>query len=128
VNYLLDTHALLWIADDDPRLSERAESLFLDNRNAIYLSVASLWEIAIKVSIGKLSIDEPLDVFIQKHITSNGINFKLIEPKHILPLTSLPFHHKDPFDRLIISQAMMEEMPIISNDSLFDLYPIERVW
>jgi PIN domain nuclease of toxin-antitoxin system len=128
VSYLLDTHALLWIAKNDPRLSLTAKSLFLDDHNEMYLSIASLWEIAIKISIGKLSIDEPLDIFIEKHVFANDIQIKLIETKHILPLVSLPFHHRDPFDRVIISQAMVEKMQIISNDSLLDAYPIDRVW
>lgn len=128
MRYLLDTHTLLWIAEDDPRLSQKAEVIFLDDANEIYFSLASLWEIAIKVSLGKLALEEPLPFFIKKHITGNGIIFLRIETEHILPLASLPHHHKDPFDRLIISQALVENIPIIGKDEILDLYPIERIW
>lgn len=128
MRYLLYTHTLLWIAADDPRLSQKAEFIFLDDANEIYFSLASLWEIAIKVSLGRLALEEPLPLFMKKHITGNGIIFLHIETEHILPLASLPHHHKDPFDRLIISQALVENIPIIGKDEILDLYPIERIW
>ena len=128
MRYLLDTHAMLWIADDNPKLSQKAKSLYLDEGNEIYLSLASLREIAIKVSLGKLSLDEPLEDFIDNHISSNDIEIMLLEPRHILPLASLPFHHNDPFDRAILAQAMVERIPIISKDSQFDSYSVQRIW
>jgi len=128
VRYLLDTHALLWIANEDAKLSETAKSLFLDENNAMLCSLASIWELAIKISIGKISLDEPLESFIDHHVSGNDIDILPIQKQHILPLQSLPFHHKDPFDRLIIAQAMVEKIPIISKDLWFDSYPVHRVW
>lgn len=128
MKYLLDTHALLWVAQDDSRLSQTAKSLFLDDRHGMVLSLASIWELAIKISLAKLSIDQPLQSFIHEHIYGNNIEILFIQTKHILPLESLPFHHKDPFDRLIIAQALVEGIPIISKDAWFDSYLVQRIW
>jgi len=123
VKYLLDTHVLLWIAKDDPRLSQTAKSLYLDDGNEMFCSLASLWELAIKISMGKLSLDQPLQSFIDEHIFGNNIKILFIQTKHILPLENLPFHHKDPFDRLIIAQAIVESIPVIS--TTFGSIPIQ---
>jgi len=128
VRYLLDTHALLWIANDDPRLSQHARAIFDDFQNEMHVSLASLWEIAIKLGLRKLNINGPLPMFIERYVLQNGIAILYIDTRHILPLESLPPHHKDPFDRLIISQAICEDMPVISIDKVFDLYPITRIW
>ncbi len=128
MKHLLDTHTLLWIVNDDPRLSETAKSLFLEERNEMFCSLASIWELAIKISMGKLSLDQPLQLFIDEQIFGNNIKILFIETRHILPLENLPFHHKDPFDRLIIAQAMVEKIPVISKDIWFDSYPIQRIW
>ncbi len=128
MNCLLDTHTLLWIMSDDKRLSENAKIQFLEKGNTIYLSMASIWEISIKVSLNKLEIKTSLETFVEKHIIENDILLLNIEPAHVYPLEKLPFHHRDPFDRLIVSQAIYEKMPIISSDKNFDLYSVKRIW
>jgi PIN domain nuclease of toxin-antitoxin system len=92
------------------------------------VSPASYWEIAIKISIEKYTLSHPYEEFMQRGIIDNGFVILPIEPKHTAVLTTLPFHHRDPFDRLIIAQAIVEEAAILSNDTMFDVYPITRLW
>lgn len=125
---LLDTHAFLWFVLNDQRLSPNAQSLISNANNDIEISPASYWEIAIKISLGSYSLSEPLDVFIERQLVINQFHLLHIEPKHVKPLTSLPFHHRDPFDRLIISQAIAEQIPVISADPVFDSYAVQRLW
>jgi PIN domain nuclease of toxin-antitoxin system len=125
---LLDTHAFLWFILDDPQLSAHGDRLISDRSNTIAISPASYWEIAIKISIGKYSLPEPYDTFIEREIATNDFDILPILPKHTSTLINLPFHHKDPFDRLLIAQAITENIPIISNDSILDKYPIHRIW
>lgn len=124
---LLDTHTFLWFIGDDPQLSPTAGAL-LEADNAVLLSVASLWEIAIKVSIGKLTLAEPYATFIPQQLARNDIDLLPLRLPHLSTIASLPFHHRDPFDRMLIAQAMVEGVPIISSDGAFDAYGIERVW
>jgi PIN domain nuclease of toxin-antitoxin system len=125
---LLDTHAFLWFVLGDAQLSSTARSYLLDSAHAKLISPASYWEIAIKVSIGKYTLNVPYELFTQRGIEGNGFEILPIELKHTVALTTLPFHHRDPFDRLLIAQAMAEHIPIISNDPAFDTYPITRLW
>ena len=92
------------------------------------LSAASLWEIAIKLSLGKLSLAQPFEALIPQQMRLNGIKLLGIEIEHTATMSKLPFHHRDPFDRLLIAQAMVEQMPIVSADTAFDTYPITRLW
>jgi len=128
VKCLLDTHTLLWIAANDSKLSKKAKNLYLNSGNIVLFSLASLWEIAIKISLKKLSIEVPLSEFVEIHIKANDIHILNIELQHILPLENLPYHHRDPFDRLIVSQCLYENIPVLSSDKIFDLYPIKRMW
>jgi len=128
VKYLLDTHALLWIVGNDQRLSDKVQALFLNTKNDFFLSVASLWEMAIKISLKKLEIGQDLEQFREEHIRGNDVQVINIRAEHIFPITDLPFHHRDPFDRLLVCQAMVEKMPIISKDPAFDAYPVKRIW
>jgi PIN domain nuclease of toxin-antitoxin system len=114
--------------DNDSRLSKKAKNLYLNSENTILFSMASLWEMAIKISIKKLSIEGPLSEFVEIHIKANDIQILNIELQHILPLENLPYHHSDPFDRLIISQCLYKNIPVLSSDKIFDLYPIKRMW
>ena len=125
---LLDTHALLWFYLDDPQLSRKADATIRDPNNVTLISPASYWELAIKISVGKYKLTESFDDFIQHSVHDNGFTILPIEPRHASPLVSLPFHHRDPFDRLLIAQAMIEKLAIVSNDSVFDQYPISRLW
>ena len=125
---LLDTHTFLWFWWDDPQLSETARQAICDPTNRKLISTASCWEIAIKVSRKKLDLGAPYRGFIHQHMVRNNFELLQITDEHLAWLVDLPFHHKDPFDRLLIAQAMIESLPIISVDSVFDSYPITRVW
>ena len=128
MEYLLDTHTLLWIVTDDKQLSTKVEKLFLNEQNEIFLSIASLWEIAIKVSLKRLELGQSLSEFYFKHVIGNKIRLLDIKVEHLAILESLEFHHRDPFDRMIISQSISEKIPILSNDKTFSKYLIKRIW
>jgi PIN domain nuclease of toxin-antitoxin system len=125
---LLDTHTLLWFALMDPQLSGPATTLIMDPGNDKLVSPASYWEIAIKISVKNYALSKPYEVFMEDAIDKNGFGYLHIEPKHTAALTTLPFHQKDPFDRLLIAQAIVESIPIISGDAVLDSYPITRLW
>ncbi|GET37854.1 type II toxin-antitoxin system VapC family toxin [Microseira wollei] len=125
---LLDTHTFIWFVTDNPKLSETARGLINDGNNEIWLSTASIWEMAIKQSTGKLSFGLPFRVFIEQQVSLNRSDILNINLDHIEVIVTLPFHHRDPFDRLIIAQAMVEQIPILSADSVFDAYGIQRLW
>ncbi|MBD2004640.1 MULTISPECIES: type II toxin-antitoxin system VapC family toxin [Cyanophyceae] len=123
---LLDTHSFIWFVMGNPRISPRLRSLIEDNQNL--LSTASIWEMAIKHSSGKLSFGLPFRIFIEQQLSLNSIELLSINLDHIDVIAALPFHHRDPFDRLLIAQSMVERIPILSADSAFDAYPITRLW
>lgn len=125
---LLDTQAFLWLIDDSAKLSESAKKLFLNQKNELFLSLASVWELAIKTSIDKLTLKSTLEKFIPDQLQENSISQLDISFRHVAKVATLPFHHRDPFDRLIISQAIEENLPILSSDEAFDLYGIKRLW
>jgi PIN domain nuclease of toxin-antitoxin system len=125
---LLDTHALLWFVWNHANLSAMARALLADPNNTLFLSVVSIWEIAIKVSINKLILVDPYDVFMNQAIASLGLNMVPIEVRHATLLTTLSHHHKDPFDRMLIAQAIVEQIPIVSADVAFDAYAVTRLW
>lgn len=125
---LLDTHAFLWFLLDDTKLSIAARDLIDDPGNDIEVSPATYWEIAIKVSLRKYELPEPFEVFIEREISINDFHILHTEPKHTAALTRMPFHHRDPFDRLLIAQAMVEQIPLVSADPAFDAYAITRLW
>jgi PIN domain nuclease of toxin-antitoxin system len=113
---------------NDRRLSGTAKTLILDTANEILVSPASFWEIAIKVSLGKLTLLQPYDVFMDACLNKHYFKTLPIDPKHTAALISLPYYHRDPFDRLIVAQAMVEGIAVISNDSDLDPYPVTRLW
>ena len=125
---LLDTHAFLWFFIDDPQLSTAAKSLITDPRNEVLVSPASYWEVAIKVSLGKYTLTVPFEEFWAAGINGSGFVVLPIGLPHAAILSSLPMHHKDPFDRMIISQAIAEQIPVISTDSAFNPYDVTRLW
>jgi len=127
MNLLLDTHALLWFVAGDARLTRRGRQAIEAEDTVNYVSMASWWEIAIKCSLGKLSIDDPLDEFMKLR-TGEGFRLLPLESQHLLPLVELPFHHRDPFDRLIVCQAMVENMAICTGDKNFRRYPVKLYW
>jgi PIN domain nuclease of toxin-antitoxin system len=124
---LLDTHTFLWFIDDSPQLSAKGKTL-LEADNDLLLSIGSLWEIAIKLRLGKLTVAMPTDVLMTQQVTSNDIGVLSITVPHLVTVSTLPLNHRDPFDRLIIAQAMVEQMPIVSADPAFDAYPVQRLW
>jgi len=128
VRLLLDTHAFLWFILADPQLSAKADAVISDPNNDIEVSPASYWEIAIKISIGKYSLPEPYQVFVEREIAANNFGILHLDPKHTAALTTMAFHHLDPFDRLIIAQAIVENVPVVSGDSAFDANGITRLW
>jgi PIN domain nuclease of toxin-antitoxin system len=128
LKYLIDTHTLLWIVDRNSQLSKTAQERYIDESNEILLSIASIWEMAIKISLKKLIIPGFLSDFVKDHVIGNNIRILNISLSHIYRLETLRYHHKDPFDRLIISQAIKENIPIISPDNRFDQYEINRIW
>jgi PIN domain nuclease of toxin-antitoxin system len=128
VKVLLDTHALLWFALGDPKLSKMALSHIVDPATTKLVSPASFWEIAIKISIGKYALREPYLDFMQRAIFANGFQLLPIEPEHTAELISMPFHHKDPFDRLLAAQSLSESVPLVSSDPSLDRYGVVRIW
>lgn len=124
---LLDTHTFLWFVDDNPKLSGYGKSL-LEGDNHLLLSVACLWEIAIKVSRDRLTIPKPYESFISRQLSLNQIELLPISIPHLAIVSTLPLHHRDPFDRLLIAQAMAENLAIVSVDSAFDAYLVQRLW
>ena len=125
---LLDTHAFLWFILADPQLSPAAKLLIEAPANDVDVSPASYWEIAIKIKLGKYALPQPYQSFMESLIAGNDFRILHIEPRHTAVLTTLPPHHKDPFDRLLIAQAMVEGIPIVSADDKFDLYKVRRLW
>ncbi len=125
---LLDTHTFLWFILDDLKLSTTARDLIVDPTNDIEVSPATSWEIAIKISLGKYELPTPYDVFMEREITTNDFRILPIEPKHTAALITMPFHHRDPFDRLMIAQAIVEDIPLLSVDVAFDAYPVTWLW
>ena len=128
MNYLLDTHTFLWFINDDASLSSTAKALIEDSENTIYLSVASVWEMAIKVSLDKLEMPSPFIDFIDEQLSKNTIILLGTKTTHTGIVATLPFHHRDPFDRLIIAQSKVEDTPVIGKDVIFDDYGIKRLW
>lgn len=125
---LLDTHAFLWYFIGSASLSVKARASIEDESNDKFFSIASLWEIAIKASIGKLTLSKPFDDVFPDQLANNGIDLLSITTAHVSAITNMPFHHRDPFDRLLIAQAMTEQMPIVSADVAFDDYAVIRLW
>jgi PIN domain nuclease of toxin-antitoxin system len=128
MNLLLDTHALLWFLNNDPALSATAKALIEDPANHKFVSVATCWEIAIKVGLKKLDLGEPATTFLPRELATNHFDLLGIELRHATFVETLPPHHRDPFDRLLIAQALIEAMPIVSADAAFDAYGVTRLW
>lgn len=127
--FLLDTHTFLWFITANPKLSHDARLLIEDMTNKRLLSIASLWEMTIKASQGKLKLSMPFADLVTTQIQGNAINLLSITPEHLKVMFTLPFRHKDPFDRLLIAQAMTETIPIISKDAIFQQYDdIQVIW
>ena len=124
----MDTHTLLWFVLGDAQLTASARRFIEDPANTKFVSPAAYWEIAIKISIGKYVLHEAYEPFFDRAIRQNGFLILPIEPRHTNMLTSLPYHHRDQFDRLMVAQSMVENLSIVSADTVLDAYPIQRLW
>ncbi|TVQ26794.1 MAG: type II toxin-antitoxin system VapC family toxin [Spirochaetaceae bacterium] len=124
---LLDTHCWLWWIAEPARLSDSSLDLIRDPSNRILISSATTWEIAIKYSIGKLALPEPPDRFVPSRIERDRLEPLPVLHSHTLRTASLPYHHRDPFDRLLIAQALVEEIPILTDDAAFDAYEVRTL-
>lgn len=125
---LLDTHAFLWFALNDPKLSMPAENAIRWPGNIVFISPASYWEIAIKASAGKYKLNVPYEKFWRGAIDTNRFEVLPIDLRHTSQLVSLPFHHKDPFDRLLVATALADNLQLVSSDATLDAYGINRIW
>ena len=127
MRYLLDTHTFIWLDSDPSRLSSRVRAVCIDPANTLLLSVASVWEMQIKRQLGKLALSDPLSTVIARQ-RSNGVNVLPISIPHVLGLEGLPFHHKDPFDRMLIAQANVDGIILLSADHIFASYTVSVLW
>jgi PIN domain nuclease of toxin-antitoxin system len=128
VKLLLDTHTLLWFLADDPGLSANAKAYIEDPNNQKFVSIATCWEIAIKVGLKKLDLGEPASTFLPREIANNHFDLLHIELRHAMYVESMPMHHRDPFDRVLIAQTILESIPIVSIDAVLDSYGVQRIW
>jgi PIN domain nuclease of toxin-antitoxin system len=129
MNLLLDTQALLWFILSDPRLSRKARDSIVDTEGIIFVSPASLWEIAIKISLGKYKLPGNFQQFWDNQLDINDFTLLPVSVAHASRVADLSYHHRDPFDRLIIAQSLVEKIPVVSSDSMFDFYEgVERIW
>lgn len=125
---LLDTHSFLWFVGGHPNLPASARTLIEDPANQSFVSVVSLWEMAIKISLGRLTLGAPFETLIPQQLQQNGFGLLAITVPHLASVISLPFHHRDPFDRLLVAQATVEQMALVGRDRSFDAYSIQRLW
>ncbi|MGH1396757.1 MAG: type II toxin-antitoxin system VapC family toxin [Trichormus sp.] len=125
---LLDTHVLIWSVGEPKKLSDNVRTLLMDTNNSWLVSIASIWELQIKYQLGKLNLHLSLDNLIETQKQVNNLKILPIELEHIYTLNGLQNHHRDPFDRILIAQSIFEKIPLLSVDTVFDLYPIQRIW
>lgn len=125
---LLDTHVFLWWVEDAPALSRKARAAIANPENQCLLSLASSWEMAIKLSLGKLKLPDAIERFIPEQLAVNGFSQLPIDFRHVTRVAALAFHHRDPFDRLLVAQALEEKLPVITSDPRFAKYGVKRIW
>ncbi|NER45425.1 MAG: type II toxin-antitoxin system VapC family toxin [Symploca sp. SIO1A3] len=128
MRFLLDTQCWLWWFTQPEKLSEDVIEQIADETNEVWFSVASVWEMGIKVSIGKLPLPEPIDDYVPTRMTQLGAKLLEIKASHALRVAALPLHHRDPFDRMLIAQAQIEDMTLVSADSTFNQYEVSLLW
>ncbi len=125
---LLDTHTVLWFAAGDAALSDAAREGMVDPGNEIRVSHATVWELAIKIGLGKLKLDRDLTRWLERFVAGNGFTYLPISLAHAVRVARLPHHHGDPFDRLLVAQCETEHLCVVSRDTAFDAYGIKRLW
>lgn len=125
---LLDTHIFLWWIADNPQLPRAIRAIIADGDNELFFSAASCWEIAIKARLGKIILPRKADIFIPDQLAANSVQTLPIQASHALHVFNLPYHHRDPFDRMIVAQAQMEKLPVITSDNLIAKYKVKVIW
>ncbi len=128
MNILLDTHAFLWWITDSPRLSETARELIGDRNNTLYWSAASSWEVSIKYALGRLPLPEAPEIFLPSELQKNHIESLHVTDAYAFQAGKLPLHHRDPFDRMLVAQAQLESLSLLTNDELLRHYDIDARW
>jgi PIN domain nuclease of toxin-antitoxin system len=128
VRALLDTHVFLWWVTDSPRLSSRVREVIADGHNELFFSAASGWEIAIKARLGRLEIPDEPERFLTEQLSRNAIQSLPVYLSHAVRTYALPAHHRDPFDRLLVSQAILESLTLLTADPQISRYPVETIW
>ncbi|NET56282.1 MAG: type II toxin-antitoxin system VapC family toxin [Symploca sp. SIO2E6] len=128
MKFLLDTHTLIWFFSGNPNLSNTVREIIEDTNNQKLISLASVWEMAIKQSKGKLTLSLPIETYIMQKVSLEDFALLFIQLNHLGSISTLPFYHNDPFDRLLITQAAVENIPILSRDVAFDAYRVKRIW
>lgn len=127
-DYLIDTHALLWISTDDSRLTDAVRKVILSETNVLWVSTATVWELAIKKSLEKLEFSVPLEAYLETQRVALAFKWLPIRTQDALKVEELPWHHRDPFDRLLIAQALGRKMTILSRDRVFHQYSVKTIW
>ena len=125
---LADTHTFLWFVTDAPQLSARAKTILEAADTERFFSLASVWELAIKTGLGKLTLRKPLEEFLPEQLAANRFTLLNIAAEHAFRVVRLPFHHRDPFDRMLVAQCLAENLPLVSSDDALDAYGIKRLW
>ena len=128
MTYLLDTGVWLWSVGDPSRISRKARDVMADVSHEVFLSAVTSWEVAIKAASGKLHLPEPPDLYVPRRMASQGLRPLAVSHEHALTVFALPAYHRDTFDRLLIAQAKVEGMTLISADKIFDRYPVQLLW
>ena len=128
MTYLLDTGVWLWSVGEPSRISRKARDVIAEVGQAVFLSAVTSWEVAIKAESGKLHLPEPPDLYVPRRMVAQGLRPLPVSHEHALTTFTLPAHHRDPFDRLLIAQAMVEDMTLITADRIFDRYAVELLW
>jgi PIN domain nuclease of toxin-antitoxin system len=128
VRVLIDSHCVIWAVDDPSRLSAAAVNALQDSANELLLSAATIWEIAIKAGLGRLSLSMPYRQWMERAIADLGLTVVPISVDYADAQAQLPWHHRDPFDRLLAAQAQVENVSLVSGDAMFDRYGVERIW
>lgn len=125
---LLDTHTFIWTASEPKKLSRKAAAAISNTDNELFLSIASVWEMQIKSQLRKLTFSVPLETLIEMQVKENDLKLLSVAPKHIFVLPQLHMYHKDPFDILLIAQAIHENLAVLTDDRLFGKYPVQTIW
>lgn len=125
---LLDVHAFIWWNTDDSRLSASARSVMEDDATEIFVSVGSIWEVAIKVAKGRLELPVDIDRYVDERLAANEWRSLSIDRRHVIRAAALPTIHRDPFDRMLVAQSQLEDLPIITTDAAITRYDVETIW